>query len=165
MVPRKKEKIAVLILTPIIILLPVLTRACSCMALGQGSPWYTRLTYSFAHVNPLHAIVNCWCMLSLAFSCNVSAKQFLAAIVIAASFPTPLLQHKTVMGLSGVCFAIFGMIMWKAKRKTIFLLWAVAMIAFGFLFSACAATLHAYCFLCGLALGFITTPISMLNGE
>lgn len=164
MVQRTEEKVSVLVLTVLFVALSLFPNVRETLGLYAGCPWYGRLGYPFAHANILHAMVNSWCLLSFAFAYDISWKQLLAAYIIAISFPNSLLDAIPVVGASGVCFALIGIVALRSKRRVFFQFWVLSILAVGFLFPSCAAWLHVYCYLLGLLIGMLSTPLSILKG-
>lgn len=143
-----------------------------------------RLAYPFIHAHPLHAAVNGWVLLQLSFRTPLTLRRLLLAFVVAWSCPafiavwptagTDLFvgtsamvdpsamtaltaAPSTVVGLSGVLYALFGMWMPHVARRlrynAIVALWLVA----GLCATSVAVGLHLYCYLLGILLGFLQT--------
>ena len=143
-----------------------------------------RLAYPFIHAHPLHAAVNGWVLLQLAFRTPLTLRRLLLAFVVAWSCPafiavwptagTDLFvgtsamvdpssmtaltaAPSTVVGLSGVLYALFGMWMPRVANRlrynAIVTLWLVA----GLCTTSVAVGLHLYCYLLGILLGFLQT--------
>lgn len=158
MVRETKTKTAALVLTAFIILLAATVPCTSVQGtLHHGCSWIDRIVYPFLHASILHAIINCWCLLSLVFSFHISARMLLLAFAIAASAPAALVQGPTV-GLSGLCFFLMARCSFLVHRKLLFHAWCGAYLAIGFLFPACAAWLHLYCYTAGLLVGWLNSP-------
>lgn len=124
---------------------------------GCGIP--ERLCYHFFHANIFHALCNVWCLLSIVFTFSVPLWLFLAAFGIAILIPPFLLSATPTMGLSGVCFALLGMMMWQVRRKVYYTSWALAFIVVGFLFPQVNALMHLYCYVAGQMVGFLNAPV------
>lgn len=143
-----------------------------------------RLAYPFIHAHPLHAAVNGWVLLQLAFRTPLTLRRLLLAFVVAWSCPafiavwptagtdlfvgTPAMVDpsamtaltagpSTVVGLSGVLYALFGMWMPRVANRlrynAIVALWLVA----GLCTTSVAVGLHLYCYLLGILLSFLQT--------
>ena len=143
-----------------------------------------RLAYPFIHAHPLHAAVNGWVLLQLSFRTPLTLRRLLLAFVVAWSCPafiavwptagtdlfvgtsaivdpsamTALTAGpSTVVGLSGVLYALFGMLMPRVANRlrynAIVALWLVA----GQCATSVAVGLHLYCYLLGILLGFLQT--------
>lgn len=132
-------------------------------ALAADASLWQRLAYPFAHANFLHAAVNAWCLLSLVFSYNVSSWQCLAAYAIAVAVPSFVLTAQPVVGLSGVCFALIGLMSFSVRRRLYYQAWAAAALAIAFFFSNAAALLHLWCYAMGVLMAALTTPIAQLR--
>lgn len=104
-----------------------------------------------------HAMANVWCVLSLAFYYGFTLIELSLAYAIAISFPFAV--ETPTFGLSGVCFALMGIVICRVKRKAFYLRWVGALTLGGFLFPQVNAFLHLYCLIVGLAFGLINTPI------
>ena len=143
-----------------------------------------RLAYPFIHAHPLHAAVNGWVLLQLAFRTPLTLRRLLLAFVVAWSCPafiavwptagTDLFvgtsamvdpsamtalttAPSTVVGLSGVLYALFGMWMPRVANRlrynAIVALWLVA----GLCTTSVAVGLHLYCYLLGVLFGILQT--------
>lgn len=122
-----------------------------------------RLAYPFAHASVLHAVLNCWCLLSLAFIAGISFWQLLVAYVIAISYPSVFLSSVPVVGFSGVCFALLGMVALSVRRKLYYQFWVWLMLVLGWFFPNAAAGLHLWCYLWGMAVAVFTTPMGAIK--
>lgn len=126
-----------------------------------------RLTYSFFHATFLHAFMNVWCLLSVAFVFPISIWSLVTAFGIAASFPidtlcdiSPIFAFTMpTVGLSGVCFALMGRIAFMVKRKWYYQSWLAFYILLGFIFPNVNGWLHLYCYLMGMFVGFLNKPL------
>lgn len=163
MVQGKEEKVAVLILTALVIVLSLLPATRDTFGLSKGCTVMARLCYPFVHANIFHALANCWCLLSLAFIYNVTRKQLLPAYIIAITFPTAFITGIPIVGMSGMCFALFGMMALRVRRKLYFQFWVLLFLAVGFLFPGAAVWLHLWCYVLGFVFGLLTTPLSMIK--
>lgn len=137
-----------------------------------------RLAYSFFHASIPHALINCWCLLSIAFIYDLPISYLIIAYITAVTFPIDTLAATTphasawgtpTVGLSAVIFTLLGMVSFQAKRKLLFHAWVLSFIAMGFIIpplcSVCGyaiATpnnfLHLYCYVAGLMVGFLNSP-------
>lgn len=184
MVRSKKAKTAALVLTAVCMFLSlfVSTVGLDLSAIGvcKGCSTLVRLAYSFFHASILHAIVNCWCLLSVVFVYDVCMWHLLSAYLIAVTYPANTLfsvgsgfvaasAATPTIGLSAVCFALLGMIAFQVKRKLLFHSWVLSFVAAGFIIphlcSLCGINvaspnnvLHIYCYVAGLMVGFLNSP-------
>ena len=169
MVRGKKTKAAVLILGAVII-------AVSCVQwlagidvrdLGTtlGSPLSTRMTYHFFHASVLHAVLNVWCLLSLAFFYHVTATELVLSYCIASLYPVGWMHDVLgatavpTVGLSAVCFALMGMVTYRVVRKRYYTACIVTLIGIGFLMPNVNAVIHLYAYLAALLVGLFTEPL------
>ena len=133
--------------------------AIETIALSPDCSLLARLAYSFFHASILHAVINCWCLLTIVFIYDVPLCYLAIAYAIAATFPTCLSTVPSAfplgltVGLSAVCFALMGMVSFQTKRKAYFHTWVLSLILVGF-------TLPYICFVCGYT---IATPNSILH--
>ncbi len=184
-----KTKTAALLLSTALLLLSffdaplALTTHCSVEA---------RLCYHFFHANIFHAFCNVWCLLALTFYYNVEDWELLLAWLIACSVPVDLFNgialasspskiegaggsmidyafcimhgafEKPVVGFSGICFALMGIVFYKVARKRYYLAWIIPVIAVGFFIPRMAATVHLYCFLVGFTIALVYSRIRLL---
>lgn len=156
MLRRKKTKVFSLALSLIMLALvfaPVDPKTVGLCFHASCAPYwsYGNLTYSFFHANILHWLLNVWCFLSCVFLADVSFRNLLLAYLVACSVPA--LSSTPTIGLSGVCFALLGMIMWKsANRRTYNLIIGVTVLSMVALCpKAVNNVLHIYCYLLGVA--------------
>lgn len=118
-----------------------------------------RLTYSFFHASLLHALINIWCLLAIVFIYDVSSIKLLVAYLIAVVAPGCVLHNIPTVGLSAVCFALFGSIAFQVRRKLYYNACIIFYIALGFLFPLVNGWLHFYSYVAGLLVGFLSMPI------
>lgn len=161
MVYRKSEKYAGLILTLFIISLSLChTSDWSLIGLRCGSSIADRLAYSFFHASFIHAAINSWCFISIIFLYDISWWHILIAYIIAVFVPDCLLFTTPTVGLSALCFALLGMIMFKVKRKLYYNLCLAVYIAAGFIAPGVNGWIHLYSYMAGLLVGCLDAPIS-----
>lgn len=163
MVSGAKTKAASLILTLVVIVVTLWSPDLTGSGLYQGCTLWQRFSYPFLHASLLHCIVNCWVLLSVAFSRKVPFWQLFTAYIIAITYPvgifTSLAEYDAVVGLSGLVFALLGIIT-PSTAKLAGVLSIVTFILIGAIMPNVAWTLHLYCYLVGLTVGMITTPVS-----
>ena len=141
-----------------------------------------RLAYPFIHAHPLHAAVNGWVLLQLAFRTPLTLRRLLLAFVVAWSCPafiavwptagTDLFvgtsamvdpsamtalttAPSTVVGLSGVLYALFGMWMPRVANRLRYNAIVALWLAAGLCATSVAVGLHLYCYLLGILLGIL----------
>ncbi len=186
MVRGEKEKAAVLILSVVCIIICLLTPAMGVsladMGICKGCSLTARFAYSFFHASVPHALINCWCLLSIAFIYRISFGYLIAAYTIAVTYPVNAIyalqcsifnvQCSTpTIGLSAVCFALMGMVSFQSRRKLYYHFFILSFILFGCIVSHLASSvcgydiatpnnlLHIYCYVCGIIIGILNTPL------
>lgn len=171
MVRNKKTKVVTLVISFAIVAMSivqlVITIPLQQVGIVKGAALYTRLTYHFFHANLIHASLNAWCLLSLAFIYDITAWELLIAYAIASSYPIDTicsLCGNTVsvlptVGLSAICFALIGQVQYRVRRKLYYSTCVCAMIAIGFFFPNANALIHLYCYVVGLMVGFFNSPL------
>lgn len=166
MLRRKETKTAALVLSLAVMLVFLLGKLLgwdmTLWGIDAHFSWPQRLTYHFAHASLIHAGLNVWCLLSIVFTFDVPISYLIWAYALASSCPCLILGSQPTIGLSGICFALLGLVSWQAN-KVRYHLWVTLFIALGFLTTllfhfAIANLLHAYCYVTGVAVGFLNTP-------
>lgn len=159
MVSGKETKAASLVLTHIALVLLCLPIDANAVGISRGCSLWQRMCYPFFHATILHALVNCWCLLSIAFNSSIHIWKLMAAYIIAISYPDILMGSQPTVGLSGLIFALLGIISLSAGRWYINVPILLCIASCGFLLPNINATLHLYCYLVGLMVGLLTTPL------
>lgn len=119
-------------------------------------PISSRLLYSFFHASFFHALTNVWCLLSLVFINNMTLRDILIAYLIALSFPVDTLcplfpiLHQPTVGLSGLCFALFGIYSSRVYYKWRFHLYIIFFLALTSLAPQLNTPLHLWSYLVGI---------------
>lgn len=154
------------------ILLYAVAAAIAALAL---SPWsvgvtphaslWKRLLYPFFHAGILHAVCNLWCIIAMERYYCLSPWLYLTAYVIAVTVPDVVLTAQPTVGLSGVCFALMGLLTWIVARRLYWTAWVVAFMAVGFIMPAVNAWLHVYCYTVGVIIGIFNAPIINVKGS
>lgn len=175
MLRGEKAKTAALVLTAVIMIIHVVVvpvafpAGLTSVALSSDCTIYARLLYPFFHASFLHALLNCWVLLCLVFYYNIGIGKMLLAYLVAITVPTSYLCSSSTVGLSSVVFCLLGMTSWLVKRKLYYHCWIASFVAIGFLLpwlcSLCGLTvaapnnsLHIYCYVVGLLVGFLNSP-------
>ena len=141
-----------------------------------------RLAYPFIHAHPLHAAVNGWVLLQLAFRTPLTLRRLLLAFVVAWSCPafiavwptagtdrfvgtTAMVDPSamtalttapsTVVGLSGVLYTLFGMWMPRVANRLRYNAIVALWLAAGLCTTSVAVGLHLYCYLLGILLSIL----------
>lgn len=160
MVSRKNEKYAGVIISLSIILISLLyTPDWTSLGIRRGSDIADRLSYPFLHASFLHAAINSWCLLSIIFRYDISWRYLMIAYAIAVSVPDCLLFSTPTVGLSALCFASMGMILFKVKRKLFYNLYLCILLAAGFIAPGVNGWIHLYSYVAGLLVGCLDAPI------
>lgn len=167
MVREKNAKIATLALSAVVFIIYLLDVDASNVGLYAGAPWHHRLLYHFAHASFLHALMNIWCLLCVVFKFDVSLWTLLTAFAVATLFPIDTLHSIfpnncfsiPTIGLSGVCYALMGYIAFMVQRKVYYHSWLAFYIAIGFIIPNVNGWIHLYCYIVGLAVGYLNKPI------
>lgn len=182
MVRNEKTRTAALVLTVIIIAIRIF--GCDVAALDvaicEDASVPARLLYSFFHASLVHALVNCWCLLSIVFIYDVSLNYLIIAYIIAATYPVDTIGFFTLhsslftptaptVGLSAMCFALLGMVFFQVRRKLYFTAWLLSFIAVGYTLPTLCSLIgisvaspnniiHIYSYMAGLFVGFLYSP-------
>lgn len=159
MVSGKETKVASLVLTLVIAVLLLLPIDVKAAGMSQGCSLWQRMCYPFLHASILHAAVNCWCLLSICFNQSIHIWKLLAAYIIAISYPELFMGSQSTVGMSGLIFALLGIISLSAGRWYINIPILVCIASCGFLLPNINATLHLYSYIVGLMVGMLTTPL------
>lgn len=126
---------------------------------------FNRWIFHFFHASAFHAIINSWCLLAVVFSCNLSLRHFFTAYFIAALAPDIVLSHIPTVGLSAICYALFGLLTWQVRNKLHFascsLIYIAAGLAANLILPAPAVNvyIHLYSYLAGLVVGLLDLPL------
>lgn len=167
MVREKEAKIASLAVSAVVIIIYILCTNVGDYGICAGAYFEQRVGYHFFHSSFLHMSLNLWCLLSIVFIYDTSLFLFITAFVVASLFPVDtlatILPYNTLsiptVGLSGVCYALMGMIAYNVRRKLYYQAWLAFYIGIGFLFPNVNGWIHLYCYLAGLAVGYLNKPL------
>lgn len=159
MVSGKETKVASLVLTVIIAVLLLIPIDVKAAGMSQGCSLWQRMCYPFLHASILHAAVNCWCLLSIVFNRTIMMWQMIAAYAVAVSYPSVWMGQTVTVGLSGMLFALLGIISVMSRKCYLNVAVIGSVILFGYLFPNINASLHLYCYIAGLAVGAINKPV------
>ena len=110
--------------------------------------------YQFCHVNIWHVLANLACLYTIASSTfRTSWHTWLAAYVISAFVPC----MSPTEGMSGLLYALMGIISWQAADTRKFHLWCIGFMGICFLFPHTVnGWLHVFCYLAGVMYGLAT---------
>ena len=139
--------------------------------LRDGCTVWARLAYPFFHASIYHLIGNCWVLLCIAFYYEVPLRSLIIAYVIAIT--APAFSVMPTVGASAVVFALMGQVSFTVRHRLYFhyvvFMW-VLLVGYGlpmFLQAVGKAIaypnnlLHIYCYLMGMLVGFLNSPVSL----
>lgn len=133
----------------------VLMHACHAplsLACGLSSPWWTCITANFIHANWFHLLINVWVLAMFSFyGYKRYNRVVLAGFVIATLASLMFRGYVPSCGMSGVIFAIYGMLVARCNRKRDILL-SLFCIAVTFI-PPLNGMLHLVCWLAGMLIG------------
>lgn len=162
---KKISQAIILAFTVIALTLGFVDVPADSVGLYEDAGLANRLLYPFFHVSFLHAAINCWCLLSIVFIYDITPMALLVSYLIAAFYPVNTLAFLQTcpfptLGASGVCYVLLGSISLSVIRKAYYQSCMALFIGLGFFFrDSVNAWLHLYCYLCGLVLAFLNTPV------
>lgn len=158
----KAGKVAALALSIVVVGMSFWSGDWRQVGIYAGCPLAGRLLYPFFHVSLLHAVLNAWCLLQVAFIYGITPWRLLAAYATAATVPVGMvgLEVPTV-GLSGVVFFLLGSLSFTVCRRWYWQGWMLSYICIGFLLPAINALLHLYCYAVGIAAALLVKPINI----
>lgn len=167
MVREKEAKIATLAVSAVIIIIYLFCSDVARFGICAGAGLGQRVVYHFFHSSIVHALLNAWCLLSVVFVFDVSLSLFITAFLAASLFPVDTLYHlmplssleMPTVGLSGVCYALMGMMAFRVQRKLYYQAWLAFYIALGFIFPNTNGWIHLYCYTVGMLIGFLNKRI------
>lgn len=129
------------------------------LALEPHCSVLARMGYDFFHANFFHALCNVWCLLAIAFYYNIEDWELLLAYIIACTVPSVAMSSQPIVGASGICFALMGIVLYKVARKRFYLSWVIPVVAVGFVLPGIAAGVHLYCFLVGTTIALVYSMV------
>ena len=175
MVRREKAKTASLVLTVVCLMVcllsPLLPFSLNQVGLHSGCGVVSRLCYSFLHASIYHLAGNCWVLLCVVFYYELPFSRLLVSYIVAIT--APAMSFTPTIGLSAVVYCLLGQASFLAKRKLYFHFWVAAFILlFGYLMPLFLESkgvaiarpdnlLHIYCYVVGLLVGFLNSPVSL----
>ena len=122
MLRKNEAKTTALILTAVCLSLSLFVSwtsfNLSMVGICKDCSILARIAYSFFHASIPHAIINCWCILSIVFIYNTSLTELFTSYMIAATYPVNTICYvcgnyiaatTPTVGLSAICFALLGM--------------------------------------------------------
>lgn len=150
----KDASLVIVFVALALLVLPLDVRLGAGLTSGDAATW-RRLGYMWLHVGVVHALLNVWCLLSVVFLFRVGVGMLLLAVGIAVSVPCFALADIPTLGLSGVCYALLGMVSWQVARKRRWHLWVVSFIVAGLLIPGVAVGVHVWCYAAGVVAGVL----------
>lgn len=123
-------------------------------AMRPGCTTAARLAYTFIHANPVHAAINAWCLLALAFRHGFTPARLAAAYALAAAAPAATAAGifrqaaEPAVGMSAMIYVLAASFRGGARYRMTLL----ASAAMGFAVPGIAAWLHVYGWAAGTAL-------------
>ena len=112
------------------------------------------------HVGWLHLIVNLSCLVTIVFGgFRIPGSAVLAGYIISSLvyLPAVLLAGAPTVGLSGIVYALLGMISIHAVKKIQYHGWIAGFLILGF-FTASNVYLHLFAYLAGIFYAWMITP-------
>lgn len=119
--------------------------------------------YQFCHVNIWHLLGNMSALYSIeSSSFKASWKTWLLAYLVSALIPC----ESPTEGMSGLLYAVMGIISWQAANTKVFHMWCAVFIGVCFLFpNAVNGWLHVWCYLAGVMIGLADVIWKMEKGR
>lgn len=114
-----------------------------------------RLFYPLFHANLIHAVLNIFCILQLAFYYRMSRWFLLASYIIAVTAPSCLIEG--TLGFSGVIFAALGLYSMIVTRGWVIAAHVAFYCSLTALFSCVNTLLHLYCYAVGFVCSLLIT--------
>lgn len=114
-----------------------------------------RLFYPLFHANLIHAILNIFCILQLAFYYRMSRWFLLTSYIIAVTAPSCLIEG--TLGFSGVIFAALGLYSMIVTRGWVIATHVALYCSLTALFSCVNTLLHLYCYAVGFVCSLLIT--------
>nr|DAW60648.1 MAG TPA: Rhomboid protease GlpG [Caudoviricetes sp.] len=114
-----------------------------------------RLFYPLFHANLIHAILNIFCILQLAFYYRMSRWYLLASYIIAVTAPSSLIEG--TLGFSGVIFAALGLYSMIVTRGWVIAAHVALYCSLTAFFSCVNTLLHLYCYAVGFVCSLLIT--------
>lgn len=158
MVLGEKAKAASLVLTLIVVAIALYRTDLAGVGIYQGCTLWQRLSYPFFHATIIHCLLNCWVLLSVVFDRNIPLWYIVVSYMVAVSYPAGFfvsLAESPAVGLSGMIFAMLGMVTMTTGRPFRVAAYLLAFILFGAVLPNIAWTLHLYCYVTGLLIGLL----------
>ena len=154
----KTTKNIALVIT-LVTLIIKMTSINGMFAMNTEPTMADRLLYSFCHATFVHAILNAWALLSIAFIYEPKMRQLNMAYIIAILCPKALCTAPTI-GLSVVIYALLGMMSFRVRDIGFYQLCMACSLIAGCLFPYSNGGVHIYAYIIGLVIALFDTPIA-----
>ncbi len=122
------------------------------VGIAPDASWMARAAHPWMHTGVIHAVVNCYVLLQLTFFCDVSLRKLAVAYLIACLCPASVAMmggQGRVVGMSGVVYALMGMMLTKMPRRLRLCGWIAAYLLMGYAVGGVAVVFHLYCLVIG----------------
>lgn len=160
MVRATETKVSALVYVVAILVLHLLPVPLDAVGVRAGCTLSARLLHPFFHASLLHCLVNGWALLSVVFIYEPSLVRLLVCYGIAVSFPASLFGCATpTVGASGVIFALLGSLSFSVRRRWYWQAWWAFFLGLGFVLPTTNGWVHLYCYVLGVAIGFLCKPV------
>lgn len=135
----------------------VLTPFKGVLAISADSPWYTHITYMFAHANILHWAINAYALVLLHHHITLTAVVTAVVTAVGISF---LPVSSPLLGASVITFFFVGTLATRLYRYNSTAFWqCIIFLIVAFFLPAIAALQHLIAFLIGMAYHTISNLI------
>lgn len=121
-----------------------------------AAQWYTRFTYQWIHVSIWHLLINLWVFYNITRTYKVRKWHYIIAYII--SVPPILVGTVPTVGLSGICFALMGILWYQVLHTRLYHTWIAGFILAGFCVPGTNVWLHLYCYTAGALIGWLNRP-------
>lgn len=160
MVPGKETQVASLVYVAVLILLYILPVRIETVAIGtEDTPFLNRFIYQNFHANMFHLLCNVWALLTITFYSKINMARLVIAYLISSTYP---FTGEMIVGLSGVCYTLIGMLALRPatlKNKLVYQVYALAFILIGLAIPNVCVGIHLYCYSLGVVFAFLDTPL------
>lgn len=131
-----------------------------------GSPFWTHLTYHFAHGNVFHLAANMLVVFFLLFNRNDNWWLWPVSFVVATACSFVISTPKPTVGLSGMLFVLYGIIFLKDGPQWKPLIHTIVYMAVSCLFAQrMAIGLHCICLFVGALIGGFMDLNKSISGK
>lgn len=153
------------------VILYIIVLACAFFGFNHewgylsGSPWWTHLTFHFAHGNVFHLAANMLVVFMLIFNRHDKWWLWPVSFIIASTLSFAVCTPKPTAGLSGMLFAYYGIIFMKDGMQFRPLLHTLLYLVVSSVFvsSFMAVELHFICLSSGWLAGGLLCLYNSMN--